>query len=125
MGSRGDVQLLVGRPGLAVNAAVLATAIRVHARLVSDIGTVIASNDGLRAITVKNGFPRTRILVDFIMRILFKTQRLEPVRRVNRRASRMKLPRMDGARRIWNFTHILPQVFSIGLSLHEICSSEH
>src|SRR5207249_7334841 len=112
-GSRGEAQILVGRPGVAVNAAVLATAIRVHARLESDIGTVIASNDGLRAITVKNGFPRTRILVDFIMRILFKTQRLEPVRRVNRSASGMEFAGMGRACCGRGVANILPEFFFI------------
>ena len=79
----GKAEILVGRTGITVNAAVLASAIRIHAGLESDIGAVIASDDRLRAIAVKDGFPRTRILIDLIVRILFKMQRLEPVRWIN------------------------------------------
>ena len=88
----------MGRAGITVNAAVLAPAIRIHAGLESDVGTVVARNDRLRAIAVEDGFPRARILIDFIVRILFKMQRLEPVRWINRRASRVEFAGMDRAR---------------------------
>src|SRR4029077_2359082 len=99
--------------------------IRIHAGLESDVRTVVARDDRLRTIAVKDGFPRARILIDFIVRILFKMQRLEPVRWINRRASRVEFAGMDRARRTRNLAHIFPELFSVRQRPHSLCSTEH
>ena len=58
---------IMGRPGVTINATVLTAAIRVYARLEPDIGTVVAGNDRLRAVSVINRLSRARIFIDFIM----------------------------------------------------------
>ena len=48
--SGGETEILVRRPRVAINATVLATAIRIDARLESDVRTVVARDEGLRGI---------------------------------------------------------------------------
>ena len=108
----------MGRPGVTINATVLTAAIRVYARLEPDIGTVIAGNDRLRAISVINRLSRARIFIDFIMRIFFKMERLETIRRIDRSSPGVEFPRVDSSRSGWNFPHVLPELFRIRRLCH-------
>jgi hypothetical protein len=58
------------------------------------------------------------------MRIFFKMERLEPIRRIDRSSPRMEFPRVDGSRGGWNFPHVLPELFRIRRLSHQTCSSE-
>src|SRR5205085_4134480 len=82
-------------------------------------------NDRLRAIAVKNGFPRPRILIDLVVRVLFKMKRLEPVCRINGSAPGMKLAGVGHARCRWNLAHIFPELFAVSPWPHGRCSPEH
>ena len=82
----GKAQILVERPGVAVNTAMLATPVRIHARFKSDVGTVIAGDDRAGAV-LEELRARQRIFLGIPIRVAFEMNRFEPVGRVHRRAA--------------------------------------
>lgn len=74
------------RPRVAINAAVLATAIRIQARLKTDVRTVVAADDRLGEVLEKLR-ARQRIIVGIPVGIRFEMKFLKSVRRIFRRAA--------------------------------------
>ncbi len=60
----GEAEVLVGGTGIAVDAAVLATAVRIETRIEADVGTVVVGDDRARRIAKIDRAPRRRLLVD-------------------------------------------------------------
>src|SRR5438552_11459042 len=104
------------RPRVTINAAVLATAIRVHARLETDIRTAIARDDRFRAIAEKLRRPPrphrvARVGIDNIDIIMIDMELFETICRAPRRAAaadrRRTLRRLFNDRPIFLRTSLL------------------
>ena len=70
------------RPRVAINAAVLAAAIRIEARLKTDVRAVVAADDGLAVVLEKlRAWSRAtlRVLFGIPVRVRFEMDFLEPV----------------------------------------------
>jgi hypothetical protein len=88
----GKAKELVRGPRVAINAAVLAAAIRIEARLKTDVRAVVARDDSLAVVLEKL---RARSLRTATIRVIFgipifiafEMDFLEPVRRIFRRAA--------------------------------------
>ena len=61
--SGGKAEVLMGRPGVTINAAMFAAAIRIDAGAEADIGTVVPGNDGPGIISVELGGRRRDLLL--------------------------------------------------------------
>ena len=88
----GKAEILVGRPGIAIDAAVLAAAIRIEARLESDIGTIVASDDRFRDVAKILRLPARPFFalgidIDNIRIVKIEMEFFEPISRAPRCAT--------------------------------------
>ena len=87
----GKAEIFVRRPGVAINAAVLAAAIRIEAGAETDVRAVVAGDDGLAVVLEKLRARSLRtatiLVVGIPVRVRFELDFLEPVRRIFRRAA--------------------------------------
>src|SRR5579862_5391491 len=74
-------------PRITINAAVLAAAVGINARLEANVRAVVRGDDRLAVIAKKLCLQR-RILVRVPIHVAFEMNMLEPIRRILRRAAR-------------------------------------
>src|SRR5206468_1166279 len=75
----GEAQVFVGRAREAVDAAVLATAVGIDARVETDVGTVVVRDDAARRVAQEDRV-RRRLLLGLVVADVF--DRLEAVLRI-------------------------------------------
>ena len=91
--TRAESQVFVAGSGIAIRAAVLATAIRVQAKAEGDIRALVFGDDALRPVGEEQGLDapivvrllreRRRRRIVFVVRLALESQ--EPIRRIDRR----------------------------------------
>src|SRR5436190_547640 len=83
---RRETQILVRRSGVAIDATVFATAIRINARAKAHVGTLVVGNDSTRAVA-EELCRRRRIFLRVPIRIALEMDLLEPVGRIGGRTT--------------------------------------
>src|SRR5207247_5573553 len=77
----GKAEVLVRRPRVAIDAAVLAAAIRIDTRLKPDVGTVVGSDDGTSIIAQELGGRAGSLLIGPAIGVAIVANQLEAIGR--------------------------------------------
>jgi hypothetical protein len=77
----------MSRSGITIDATVLAPAIRVNARLESDVRAVVVCDDGLSEIAIVDRLPSRSLGIVLVLRIRLEMERLEAVAGIKRSAA--------------------------------------
>ena len=115
----------MSRARVTINATVLAAAVRIDARLKSNIGTVVARDNRLRGISKEKSPNWTQVFIDLIRRLFLNMKCLETIGWIDRGAAGVIGTWMDDARRLGDFAHIFPELPRVWPLFHMICSHEH